>query len=117
MEALKVRKFSDLICGYLNDIERRNITPRRIQGRPSRNPNDNLLKQIEDGQGNTTRPQAPSQAKKGRATGNAIVRNCFICRKYLNEGCKTNYQQMQWCCKLCHMPLCKANRIKDKPTG
>ena len=117
IEALKVRKFSDLICGYLNNIERRNITPRRIQGRPSGNPNDDLLERIEDCQGNTTRPQAPSQAKKGRATGNAIVRNCFICRKYLNEGRKTNYQQTQWRCKSCKMPLCKADRVEDQPTG
>jgi len=93
--ALKVRKFSNLICGYLNDIERQNIMPRRIQGRPSGIPKDDLLERLEDGNGNTTRAQALCQARKGRATGNAIIRNCFICCKYLKEGHKTNYQQMQ----------------------
>jgi len=41
--ALKVRKFSDLICGYLNNIKRRNITPHRVQGQPSGIPEDDLL--------------------------------------------------------------------------
>jgi len=115
--ALKVRKFSNLICGYLNDIKRRNITPRCVQGRPSGIPEDDLLKLLEDGNGNMTGAQAPCQARKGHATGNAIIRNCFICRKYLKEGRKTNYKQTQWHCKSCKMPLCKADRVKDQPTG
>jgi hypothetical protein len=61
-------------------------------------------------------PTDLQRTKLGRATGNSITANCYICRKYMKEAGKTNYVQTAFRCLDCKMPICKADRSNSSRT-
>jgi len=110
-DSIKIRKFSDLICGYLLNVEVRvRASPRAVRGRSTGLLEDDALERIQAGDGSFTRALTVKQIAAGRSVGSSCVQNCWICRKYLTAGGNTSYKQTQWRCKECKMPLCKASR-------
>jgi hypothetical protein len=104
---IKITKFSDLICGWLDTLEpRKRASPRRRMAGQSI---DESLERIRGADGSLTYPPTQKQLLKGRSIGTARQQSCFICRKY-----KADYQQTSWKCIDCGMPLCKQSRA-DEP--
>ena len=60
------------------------------------------------------RPTTTQKNKHGRATGNSITANCYICHKYMKKANATNYVQMAFHCSDCKMPVCKIDRSNER---
>jgi len=118
IDALKIRKFSDLICGYLNKIDLRSRqSPRTARTRRTGMlVEDDPFERITGRDGSVTRPPTAKQLLQGRAVGSSVTNNCYICRRYVKADGSTNYVATQWRCKECGMPICKLSRI-DQPRG
>jgi hypothetical protein len=46
--------------------------------------------------------------------GKSIQQNCYMCREYLDKSRNTTYNQTNFRCRHCHMPLCKKLRGCDQ---
>ena len=111
---LKIRWFSDKICKWLDTIPNRSrATPRLTEFRPvpQRDGELPLLERITDTEGRANLEPTILQIRAGRLTGKNIQLNCMVCRRYLNQYNKTTYNVTTWWCRLCHMPICKKNRV------
>ena len=115
---VQIRKFSDILCGSLEDVTRKQLAQRKTMtiSTPNDERNNIGLERIRSADGSTTRPPTKKQEEQGRRVGTAVNGNCFICRKYLTKNGTVNYQQTCFCCVICKMPLCKESR-KDVTIG
>jgi len=52
--------------------------------------------------------------KHGRATGNSITSNCYICQKYMKKANVTKYVQTAFRCYNCKIPVCKTDRSNEQ---
>ncbi len=107
---LQIRKFSDKICKWLDTVElRQRASPRKTR-RSEMNEADMLIRITSEKFGGKHRDATRKQVANGKRKGNAVTRNCFVCRMYLNDNGKPTYHTTTWWCKDCGMPLCKKDR-------
>ena len=113
---LQIRKFSDMLCNKLEDNVRNQHQPRRrlAGGTNWDNTEKPRLIRIKDKDGFSARPATDVQRGDGRNVGSAIVKNCYVCRKYLDKNDRTVYKQTSFCCSVCLMPLCQEDRSDPK---
>jgi len=119
VDEVRVRKFTDLICGGLKKW------PQKERGTLNRNSISSLeeikanLKRMgtqEDPTQKTINVNA-KQESQGRRTGNLARVNCFICRQYVADRTKASRNvnnPTPWVCIHCGMPLCLVDRSRDK---
>ena len=103
-----VRKFSDMMCGNLEDASRQQLAMRQRHHLAS--DGVMMLERIRGKDGCTTREPTEKQRSKGRTVGTAVNGNCYACRKYLTEKGEVVYRQTTFCCSTCKMPICKESQ-------
>ena len=113
-EADKIMKFSDRMCGWLEDVvpKRARLPPRVPAAR--RNSGDEQWERIYGDDGSCTKAVTENDDDK-RTVGSAKQKACYICRRYNKETGEHNKQYTAWQCKDCKMPLCKVNRAHTQP--
>ena len=96
---IQVIKFSDLICGWLNELTAwKQALGCIVNNQPSGSTKDEELEHITDRFGQNTHPPTFKQIQDGRTIGTAVQANCYICHKYLKKDGKTKYQNTIWHC-------------------
>jgi hypothetical protein len=111
VDSIGVRKFTDLMCGQLKPWPLKKVGPGRKRGcLEAGKEAASILVRITKPDGSTTVEPTTKQELKGRRTGNGIVWNCFVCRKYQDQDGITVRKNTMWKCRYCGMPLCNACR-------
>ena len=107
VDEVVMAKFTDLICGTMRDWKGKDGT--RRQALPA---DRDFLQRIMKN-GSATRDPTAKQRAAGRTTGQAVTRQCLICRRYLNGDGEPVYHATQWECKDCKVPLCNVSRVGE----
>jgi hypothetical protein len=108
---MDVLQFSDMIC--MNLRQRSSHQERRLLQRCNI-VDGNGLKRIADEHSNLQSTLTDSPHARGRNVGKSIQQNCYMYRKYLDKSGNTTYNQTNFRCKHCHMPLCKILKVTIK---
>jgi len=69
-----------------------------------------LLQRVRNEEGLLNLPTTKKQRDKHKTVGNAVILNCYICRKYLKKDGSTDYRTTQFWFAKCRMPLCNKDR-------
>lgn len=113
IDALDVRKFSDMLCSSLRKRSRR---PAGTLAQFSVARCAAPLARIQGPDGTEAREVTGRQREDGKSVGTSRQMTCFMCRKYLKANGSTRYQNTSFWCKKCQMPLCKVDRSDADPT-
>jgi Transposase IS4 len=114
VDSIRVTKFVDLVCGGLKQWPK---PKQHAQFSNDDATTDERLARIIGPSGDINKAATAKQKEDGRTIGNAYVRNCYVCRGYLNKkGTQINKQTSFWCTK-CRMPLCRADRRNEEVFG
>ena len=110
---ISVRKFADMICHTLGErpCHAWDGTPKSVENIKLSSIQSHL-KRVQDRSGRFNREPTNKQKGLRKEMGNPYTKNCYVCRKYLDESGGTTYITTQWCCMKCDMPLCAMDRAK-----
>ena len=114
VDAVEIRKFSDLLCGSLVRRKQRGAdTLTQFNQQATAGCTGPRLERIVAEDGSKSREVTAKQsAKSGRNVATARAMTCFICRGYLLADGTTDYKGTAFCCSECKMPLCKKDRTE-----